>query len=81
MGTKRVAAFDRKQKKEAAFDRFKKELGDEYGCFVLIACTTPSQDGKMEVEMDYEGDETLAAFLVENASQVFEGRHLTRETK
>ena len=38
---------------------------------VLITCTEPSSNGKMEVEMHYEGDESLAAFLVENACSSF----------
>ena len=52
----------------------KKALGKTCACYVLITCTEPNADGKMEVEMNYEGDESLAAFLVENASQVFDGR-------
>ncbi len=39
-------------------------------CYVLITCTEPSGDGDMEVEMTYEGDESLVSYLVENA-QVF----------
>jgi hypothetical protein len=50
-------------------------------CFVLITCTQPSEDGKMEVAMNYEGDETLASFLVDNASQVFDERMQQRESK
>lgn len=54
--------------------KIKKALGDQHACYVLITCTEPTSDGKMQVEMNYEGDETLAAFLVENASQVFDDR-------
>ena len=67
-------------KKEAAFDNLKKDLGDK-ACIVLITCTQPGADGKMEVQLDYEGDETLAAFLVENAARGFEGQNISRETK
>jgi hypothetical protein len=35
----------------------------------------------MDVEMSYEGDETLAAFLVDNASQVFDEKRFARESK
>ena len=70
-----------KQKKETIFERFKKDLGEDYACFVLITCTQPSVEGKMEVEMDYEGDETLAAFLIENAGQVFEGQNAPTHRK
>lgn len=41
-------------------------------CYVLITCTEPDESGKMQVALDYEGDETLAAYLVENAAQVFD---------
>ena len=81
MGKKKVVSIENRQKKEVALAKLKKELGDGYACFVLITCTEPGADGKMEVEMDFEGDETLASFLVDNAAQVFEGRNITRESK
>lgn len=59
----------------------KKTLDKPCACYVLITCTEPNEDGKMEVEMNYEGDESLAAFLVENASQVFDDRVNHRESK
>lgn len=59
----------------------KKALGTKCACYVLIMCSEPNADGKMEVEMNYEGDESLAAFLVENASQVFDDRIKCRESK
>lgn len=59
----------------------KKALGETCACYVLITCTEPNADGKLEVEMNYEGDESLAAFLVENASQVFDDRINRRESK
>jgi len=61
--------------------KLKESLGSKWACCVLITCTEPAKDGKMEVEMNFEGDETLAAFLVENASQVFEERSFLRESK
>jgi len=39
----------------------------DHACYVLITCGQPSADGKMQVEMTYEGDPTLAAYLIENA--------------
>jgi hypothetical protein len=50
----------------------KKELGENNACYVLITCGHPSQDGKMQVEMTYQGDPTLAAYLVENAQSFIE---------
>lgn len=39
----------------------------ENACYVLITCGQPSEDGKMQVEMTYEGDASLAAYLIESA--------------
>ncbi len=61
--------------------QIKKALNANCACYVLITCTQPSADGKMEVEMNYDGDMALAAFLVENAGQVFDDRFNCRESK
>lgn len=47
----------------------KKTLADDNACYVLITCGEPSKDGKMQVEMTYQGDPVLAAYLVESAQQ------------
>lgn len=36
-------------------------------CYVLITCGEPSEDGEMQVEMTYQGDATLAAYLLQGA--------------
>ena len=59
----------------------KKSINDNCACYVLITCTEPNREGKMEVEMNYEGDECLAAFLVENAVQVFDDHKGRRESQ
>lgn len=59
----------------------KKALGTDCACYVLITCTEPDANGKMGVEMKYEGDEGLAAFLVENAGQVFNEKAAQRESQ
>lgn len=46
-----------------------KKLNNNKMCYVLITCGQPSKDGKMQVEMTYEGDPVLAAYLVESAQQ------------
>jgi len=74
---KRVLAI----KKEVDLAGIRQALGPKCACYVLITCSEPAEDGKMEVEMNFEGDEHLAAFLVENASQVFETRASLRESK
>ena len=42
-------------------------LKEDHACYILITCGKPSADGKMSVEMTYEGDPTLASYLLENA--------------
>lgn len=50
---------DRKHLKEA--------LDKNPSCYVLITCGQPSEDGQMQVEMTYQGDATLAAYLLQGA--------------
>ncbi len=40
-------------------------------CYVLITCSEPNEDGSYEVEMSYDGDKWLAAYLVESAGSIF----------
>ena len=50
----------------------RKALAEKNACFVLITCGEPSEDGRMEVEMTYEGDASLAAYLIESAQGFIE---------
>ncbi len=61
--------------REETLIRAKQMLKELYPCFVLITCTEPTEDGKMGVEMDFEGDEDLASMITEHATQVFDGRN------
>lgn len=45
----------------------KDELAKKHACYVLITCDPPSCDGKMHVQMSYEGDATLAAYILHGA--------------
>lgn len=47
--------------------RLKDSLAKKHVCYVLITCDAPSDGGEMEVEMTYEGDATLAAYLLQGA--------------
>gem|GEM_PF-1991423 len=60
-----LAAAD--SKKTQMSSKLKKFLTDNNECYVLITCKKPSSEGKMEVEMTYEGDACLAAYLIESA--------------
>lgn len=50
----------------------KKLQQEQHACYVLITCGHPTDDGKMEVELTYEGDPTLAAYLLQNAQGFIE---------
>jgi len=67
--------------KTVSLEAIKQELGNKHACYVLITCNSPTKEGQMDVEMTYEGDETLASFLVDNASQIFDERTSKRESK
>lgn len=56
---------------EKNLEFLKKALGQKCACYVLISCQEPNKDGKMEVALNYEGDEDLASYLLESAQQVF----------
>ena len=40
---------------------------EEHTCKILITCGQPSLDGKMHVEMTYEGDPALASYMLARA--------------
>jgi len=42
-------------------------LAKRHACYVLITCNEPSDDGQMQVEMSYQGDATLAAYILHGA--------------
>lgn len=50
-----------------ASKNLEKAFAKDKACYVLITCGEPSEDGKMQVEMTYEGDACLAAYLIESA--------------
>lgn len=52
--------------------KLSRNLGSNLFCYVLITCQQPEVDGKMQVEMSYEGDKTLASYLVQTAAKVLE---------
>jgi len=62
-----------KKKKQEEFDleKIKEDLEKNHECYVLITCKPPSKDGKMNVELNYSGDEGLASYLVDGARDVF----------
>lgn len=50
-------------------------LSKKHACYVLITCDAPSDNGDMSVEMSYEGDATLAAYLLQGAQEFMDEQH------
>ncbi|BBI17234.1 hypothetical protein DB42_CE00160 [Neochlamydia sp. EPS4] len=42
-------------------------LAKNHACYVLITCDKPVEDGNMQVQMTYEGDASLVAYLLQGA--------------
>lgn len=42
-------------------------LENDPSCYVLITCGKPAADGQMQVEMTYQGDVSLASYLIQGA--------------
>ena len=59
-------------KKAQRVQEFHDTLAQNNACYVLITCGEPTEDGKMQVEMTYEGDVSLAAFLIESAQDIID---------
>jgi len=77
--SKTVVDIESRGSKEVTLEKIKQTLKCQHACYVLITCDEPSKQGHMQVEMSYEGDESLAAFLVDNASQVFDERRSSQK--
>lgn len=52
--------------------QIKEALAHEDGCYILITCGEPSPEGKLQVEMTYECEPALAAYMLEGAQDVIE---------
>lgn len=45
------------------------------GLFIIITCAPPSEDGKIQVEMTYEGDPFVILYILKKAQEQFEQNH------
>jgi hypothetical protein len=54
----------------------KDTLAKQHVCYVLITCDAPSDDGNMQVEMTYEGDAALAAYLLQGAQSFIDEQEI-----
>ena len=62
-------------KKKLSKQDLRQLLAERNACFVLITCGEPTNEGKMEVELTYEGDDSLAAYLIESAHGLIENQN------
>ncbi len=62
-------------------EQIKQALAKKHACYVLITCGAPSEDGKMNVEMTYEGDDAVAAYLVQGAQIYMDQKELSSDFK
>lgn len=71
-----MASFGSKVKKNSlSNNKIQKFLNHKKNvCYVLITCGEPNAEGKMDVEMTYEGEPFLAAYLLENAQSILDER-------
>lgn len=61
-----------RRKFRLSHQELKQALTEQYPCFVLITCSEPNAQGQLDVEMVYEGDAHLAAYMVETAQAFIE---------
>lgn len=45
---------------------------ENQGLFIVITCSPPSEDGKIQVEMKYEGDSCALLYILKKAQEQFE---------
>jgi len=67
-----ISLLDDKESKETksfSHECLKEGLDREHYSYVLITCSKPNLQGKMEVEFSYGGDEATVSYLLEGAKQ------------
>ena len=53
-------------------NELKKILAEKQLSYVLITCTPPTNEGKMDIELDYQGDQDLLSYLIDSAKNIIE---------
>jgi hypothetical protein len=73
---KAIAAIKKFKRKSFSTSRIQKinTTKKKATCYVLITCGEPNEEGKMDVEMTYEGEPILAAYLLENAQSILDDK-------
>ena len=47
--------------------RIKDTLAKNHACYVLITCDEPTEDGRMQINLTYEGPATIASYMLQDA--------------
>ena len=63
---------EKKQMSENEFDDNTGTFQEEVKAYVLVTCGHVSSDGRMKVEMTYEGDPALISYLLTKAQDSLE---------
>lgn len=50
--------------------QIKASLAKKHACYVLITCSRPTANGKLHVDMSYQGDPFLASMMLQNAQNI-----------
>lgn len=64
--------MDTTSMKEKVHDEFAKMILKKHKSYVLITCDEPDIHGKINVDMSYDGDPDLIAFMIHGAQQYLE---------
>lgn len=59
-------------KKSSSREHLEEITNVDKACYIILSCDAPAPDGTMEVKMTYEGDPTLAAYLLGSACERIE---------
>lgn len=51
---------------------FEENHSEKHAGYVLITCAKPNDEGKMQIEMTYGGDPSLAHMLIDGAQGILE---------
>ena len=62
-------------------EKVKRFLDENNAGYILLTCSEPSENGNMNVEMSFEGDDTLVAYLADSAQSILDEQIQKRQLK
>jgi len=60
------------KKKTVKIKDIKESLEKNHKGYILITCSHPTNEGKMDVELNYSGNEDLVSYLLDSAKNYIE---------